>query len=115
MLSNIIRDRRISPVRVSEEIKVNATAYCNFLTKDLHLYLDDLALLLLRNVVFMHDNKLSHSARYTQTLLGFVGTQGERLMVWAPTSLGLNPIQTLWSLSGQDFYADGRQFTLKDI
>lgn len=65
MWAGIIGDRLVGPVRVGEEDKVTAATYCDLLKEVLDPWLDDLPLSFLRNLVFMHDNAPTHSARTT--------------------------------------------------
>lgn len=110
MWLGIMGDIFVGPVRVFE--RMATVAYYNLLNGGLDPLLDDIPLSLLRNLIFMHDNTLSHSVRTTQTFLGSYGIQGERLMVWPLASLDINPIENLWSIVKQVVYADGHQFKI---
>lgn len=111
--AGIIGDKLVGPVRVPDGVKVTSASYCDILNDALTPWLDDIPISLLRNLVFMHDNAPSHSARATTAFLASLGIHGEKLMVWPPCSPDLNPIENFWSIIKRDVYADGRQFTSK--
>lgn len=50
--------------------------------------------------------------KYSQ---GSYGIQGEKLMVGPSTCLPLDPTENPWSITKQDAYADGHQFTSNGI
>ncbi|XP_014784340.1 uncharacterized protein LOC106879343 [Octopus bimaculoides] len=68
--TGIIGDRLVGSVRMPEGVNVMAVAYYNLLKEVLDLWLDNMLLSLLRNLIFMHDNAPAHSAGTTQRLLG---------------------------------------------
>lgn len=111
--AGIIGDRLVGPVRVPDGVKITSTSYCDMLKEVLEPWLDDIPLSLLQNLIFMHDNAPSHSARSTTVFLDSLGFQGEKLMAWPPCSPDLNPIENFWSLLKGEIYAGGRQYTSK--
>ena len=111
--AGIMGDRLVGPVRVPDGVKVTSASYCNILKNTLEPWLDDLPLLLRRNLIFMHDNAPSHSARATKEFLASLGIHGEKLMDWPPCSPDLNPIENFWAIIKRNVYADGQQFTSK--
>ena len=108
--AGIIGDKLVGPYRIPQGVKVTSAAYCQFLQEVFVPWLDDIPLSTLRDLVFMHDNAPSHSARATQTFLGSLGIEGEKLMKWPPCSPDLNPIENFWAIIKRHIYADGRQF-----
>ena len=111
--AGITGDRLVGPVRIPEGVKITSVSYCGFLNDVLVPWLDDIPLALLRNVIFMHDNAPSHSARNTSACLESLGLHGKKLIVWPPCSPDLNPIDNFWALLKMKIYAHGRQFNSK--
>lgn len=70
--SGIIGDRYIGLVIGPEVFNVTAAAYCNFLKEVLDPWLDGITLSLLRTLLFMHANTLSHSAMVTRAIYRFL-------------------------------------------
>ena len=42
------------------------------------------------------------------------GIKDDKLMIWPPCSLDLNPIENLWSIIKQEVYVAGKQYNSKD-
>lgn len=108
-------DRLVSPVMLTDVIKLIAVTYSNLLKEVFDPWLDHILPLLLNTLVFMSNNAISHSIRVTQALPGYYGIQGDRLMAWPPASPDINPIGNLWFIVKQDIYTDWLQFTSKII
>ena len=112
--ADIMGDKLVGPFRVPEGVKLTSQAYISFLDEHLSPWLDDLPLLRLRQLIFMHDNAPSHAAKATTSFLASLGIKGETLMTWPPCSPDLNPIEQLWSILKREVYEGGQQFTSKD-
>ena len=64
--AGIIGDKLVGPVRVPDGVKVTPASYCNILKELLVPWLDDLPHSLRRNLIFVHGNAPSRSARATK-------------------------------------------------
>ena len=60
----------------------------------------------MRDFIFIQENAPSHSARATTTNLAEFGIKDEKLMIWPPSSLDLNPIENFWSIIKRDIYPE---------
>ena len=63
-----------------------------------------------KKIVFMQDNAPSHAARYTISFLAKFAFKDEKLMIWAPASPDLNPIENYWSILKRVIYSGGQQY-----
>ena len=113
-LAGIIGDELAGPVQVPEGVTITSVAYCQLLESALLPWLKDVPLLKRCNLIFQHDNALSHSAKATQAFLSSIGFEGDCLMVWPACSPDLNPIENFWGILKQAIYQEGKQYSSKD-
>jgi len=113
--AGIIGDELVGPFRVPEGVKLTSKSYISFLDDHLLQWLDDLPLLRRSQIIFMHDNAPSHSAKATTAYLASIDFKGKSLMTWPPCSPDLNPIEQLWSILKRKVYEGGQQFSSKEV
>ena len=106
----MIGNELIGPFRVLEVRKLSADTSCAFLENSLEPWLDNLSLVRLKKIIFMHDNALSHAAKTTTQFLTLFGFVTKTLIVWPPKPPDLNPIENLWSIMKRHVYASGKQY-----
>ena len=111
--AGIVNGELVGPTLVHDGVKINSANYCALLDECLVPWLHDQTLDFRKQLVFMQDNALSHSARATKEYLESLGFKKKNLMVWPPNSPDLNPIENLWSIIKRKIYADGKQYSLK--
>ena len=92
--AGIVGDELVGPVRVQEGVKLTSHTYCRFLEP----WLEEVPLLRLRNLIYMHDNAPSHAAKATTQYLESIGFKNKTMMSWPPNSPDLNPIENLLSI-----------------
>ena len=84
--AGIIRDELVGPFHVPDGVKLTAVAYIDFLKQNVYTWFEKKPLSFRKNIVFLHDNAKSHSAKLTAYFLATVGFKCEKLMTWPASS-----------------------------
>ena len=103
----------MGPIKVRDDVKINAASYCDLLDEVLVPWLDNQTLALCKKLVFMQDNAPAHSARVMKQYLADLGIEDKNLMIWPPNSPDLNPIENFWSIIKHKIYTNNAQFSSK--
>ena len=110
----IIGNELVGPFRVPDGVKIIAKLYIDFIKEHLEPWHKKKNLAFRKNMVFMHDNAPSHSARMSREYLERVFARHGKIMRWPACSPDLNPIENLWSILKRNVYSGGRQYNSKD-
>ena len=82
----------VGPFRVPDGVKMTSAKYVEFLTDHFLPWYKKKNRAFRSKIIFMHDNAPSHAAKNTSGALASMVINGEKLMVWPPSSPDLNPI-----------------------
>ena len=102
-----VGDELVCFVRV-QGVQLTSHTYCQFYKSVLEPLLEEVPLLRLRNLIYMHGNAPFHAANATTQYLESVGFMNKTMMIWPPNPPDLNPIQNLWSIVKLRVYANGK-------
>ena len=109
----IIGIELIGPVKVANGVKMTAKVYIDYLKEHLIPWQKKKNIAFRKNMVFMHDNTPSHSARLTTEYLDSVFARNGKIMQWPAYSPDFNPIENLWSILKRKVYSCGRKYMSK--
>ena len=112
--AGIVGDERFGAVRVPEGVKLTSRTYCLFLKSVLEPWPEEIPLLLMRKLIYMHDNAPSYAAKAATQYLECLSLKNQTSMILPPNSPDLSPIENSWSVIKRRVYADGREYTWKD-
>ena len=85
----------MGPIRALEGVELTSKTYCKLLEPVLLAWLEDLPLSSLRNIIFIHNNVLSHSTKATTSFLVSLCVNDDSLMGWPKCSPDLYPIHKI--------------------
>lgn len=109
--AGIINNELVGPFQVEDRLKVNSQTHCQFLEDTFFKqWYRKKSATFKKAMIFMQDYAPLHTSSYTTAWLARKGIKDDRMMIWPPSSSGLNPTENFWVILKFGICNKGRQF-----